>query len=300
MSPFTQAKKNIRKTWLLMGGFLVFVILIGWVFSYIYDNSLILYGAVAFSGVSNIFSFYFSDKVALKISGAKKADPQNETHRRAIRAVENMSIVARIPQPNIYIIDDPAMNAFATGRGPEHASVAVSTGLLNQLDKLELEGVIAHEISHIRNKDILLMTIVVTLVGVIALISDLTLRGAFRGRGNSNKKGGGLILIIGIVFAILSPFAAKIIQLAISRKREFLADASGAEITRHPQGLADALKKISQQGQKMKRAGTATAHLYISNPFGDEKKNRFLGKLFSTHPPIQERISALNGMSGIR
>ena len=234
------------------------------------------------------------------MTGSKKADSKNPEHLRAIRAVENMSLVARIPTPEVYIIDDPAINAFATGRGPKHAAISISTGALENLDKLELEGVVAHEISHIKNRDILVMTIVVTLVGMIAMISDVMMRGSFRS-GKGDRENNGIVLMIGIIFALLAPLIAKIIQMAISRKREFLADASGAEITRHPQGLADALKKISQQGMKMKKAGTATAHLFISSPFGDEKKTKinFLERIFSTHPPIQERIKILEEM-GVR
>lgn len=302
ITAFTQAQKNIRKTWLLMGGFLVFIILIGWGFSTIFQNPIILYVAVGFSLIMNFASYFFSDKVALKMSGAKKADSKIEEHRRVIRAVENMSLAARIPTPKIYIIEDEAMNAFATGRDPKNASVAITIGLLRNLDKLELEGVMAHEIAHIKNRDILVMTIVVTLVGVIAIMTDLIMRQAIFGRlgGNQGGKAQIIIIIVGVILAILSVMIAKMIQMAISRKREFLADASGAEITRHPAGLAGALRKISAQGQKVKKASTATAHLYFFNPFGkkNEKKGKlsFFKKAFSTHPPVEERISALEKM----
>jgi heat shock protein HtpX len=194
--------------------------------------------------------------------------------------------------PRLYIIDDASPNAFATGRNKEHAVVAVTTGLLQVLDKNEIEGVIAHELSHIGNRDILLSTVVVVLVGFISIITDIFLRSMFWGGGRrDDKEGGGIMMLIGIVLSILAPIFAVLIQLAISRKREFLADASGALITRYPEGLANALIKISKYSQPMKYANNSTAHLFISNPFGGKK----ISNLFSTHPPVEERVKALLG-----
>jgi heat shock protein HtpX len=197
--------------------------------------------------------------------------------------------------PKVYIINDPSPNAFATGRNKEHAVVAVTTGLLQILNKTELEGVIAHELSHIGNRDILLSTAIVVLVGFISILANIFMRGGMGGKGRDNDKGGGILAIIGIIFIILSPIIAKIIQLAISRKREFLADASGALLTRYPEGLASALQKISQVSTPMKNANTATAHLFISNPFGGASISKGIGNLFSTHPPVQARVEALLG-----
>ncbi|MCK5589038.1 MAG: M48 family metallopeptidase [Candidatus Pacebacteria bacterium] len=295
---YTQAEKNIRKTWILMGGFLIFIIFLGWLFAQYTQNPIILYFAVGFALISNFFSYFFADKVVLSVTGAKKADPHVSDDLKIIRIVENLAITAGLPTPKIYIIKDDAINAFATGRNPKNASVAFTRGLLKNLEKKETEGVAAHEISHIKNRDIMVMTIVVTLVGVVAIFSDLFIRMSFYGNSD-NKKGNGIILIIGIVLAILSPVIAKIIQLAVSRKREYLADASGALLTRYPEGLASALEKISKQGKSMKKKSTATAHLFISNPLkGDGKKGNFFAKMFSTHPPIEERISLLRNMDG--
>ncbi len=296
---YSQAKKNIRKTWMLMGGFFLFIVFTGWAASHYFNNPEILYGAVAFSTIGNWFSFFFSDKVALSMAGAKEATRKTEAGTRALRAVENMAITAGIPTPKVYLIEDSAMNAFATGRGPKKSAIAISTGLLEKLDKNELEGVVAHEMSHIKNRDILVMTVVVTLVGMVAVIADLFMRGAFRKKGGDNQAHI-IILIIGVAFAVLAPLVAKLIQLAVSRKREYLADASGAHLTRYPEGLASALEKIRDQGKPMKRASTATAHLFISSPFAEHKKTRvdFLERIFSTHPPIDRRIAILRAMDG--
>jgi len=290
---YSHQDKNIRKTWLLMSLFLIIIIAIGWTFSQIYNNPGILYFAVIFSLLMNFFSYWYSDKIVLAMSGAKEAN--HESNRELYHLVENLCITAGLPLPKIYIINDSAPNAFATGRNKEHAVVAVTSGLLERLNKAELEGVISHELSHIGNRDILISTIVVVLVGFIALLSDFFLRFSFFGGRNRDRESGGaqaILMIVGIVLAILAPFAAILIQLAISRKREFLADASGALLTRYPEGLALALEKISQYKQPMKMASKATAHLYISNPFGAKK----ISRLFSTHPPVEERIKALRGM----
>ena len=290
MSLYTQQDKNVRKTWVLMTSFLIIVIAIGWVFSQVYQSPVILYFAIVFSLVMNFVSFWYSDKIALSASGARPF--KREESEELWDVVENLSITAGLPMPKIYIIKDPSPNAFATGRNKEHAAVAVTTGLLQILNKNELEGVIAHELAHIGNKDILLQTIVVVLVGFIALLSDIFLRSMFWGGGDRDNKVGVWLILIGIVLAIISPIIATIIQLAISRKREFLADASAALLTRYPDGLASALLKISQNSAPLKRANNATAHLFIANPFG-KKGFSGLHRLFMTHPPVEERIKAL-------
>ena len=278
-----------------MSLFLVIVIGIGWVISAAVGNPVILYAAVAFALVMNIVSYWYSDKIVLKISGAVPA--RKETHGELIRIVENLSITAGLPKPRVYIIPERAPNAFATGRDPEHAVIAVTQGLLDILDRSELEGVIAHELSHIGNRDILISTIVVVLVGFIALLSDMFLRYAWWGGGGDSRDSRAqmALFIAGIVLAILAPIAATLIQLAISRKREFLADASGALLTRYPEGLASALRKISASSAEMKSANHATAHLYIANPFKGKSAASFFGKLFMTHPPVEERVKALLG-----
>ncbi len=270
---------------------MVIVIAIGWAFSQIYGNSIILYIAVAFSLLMNFFSYWYSDKIVLKISGAQPAEKKDNLE--LYRIVENLCITAGLQMPKIYIINDPAPNAFATGRNQKHSAVAVTSGLLERLNRTELEGVIAHELSHIGNRDILISTIIVVLVGFIALLSDFFLRfSIFGGRNRDDNRAGAILMIAGIVLAILAPIAVTLIQLAVSRKREFLADASGALLTRYPEGLASALEKISQYSGAIKRANRETAHLYISNPLGIKK----ISKLFMTHPPVEERIKALKEM----
>jgi heat shock protein HtpX len=289
---YTQQSKNVSKTWLLMGLFLVIVIGIGFFFSQYYGNPNILYFFVIFAVGMNIFSYWNSDKIALAINHAKQIEEKD--NQELWHIVENLSITAGLPMPKVYIIDDPAPNAFATGRNKEHAVVAVTTGILQILDKTELEGVIAHELSHIGNRDILLSTVVVVLVGFISILANVFMRSMFFGRGRDNdREGGGIMMVIGIVLSILAPIFATLIQLAISRKREFLADASGALLTRYPEGLADALVKIGKYNQPMKYANEATAHLFIANPFGRASKN--LSNLFNTHPPIEARVKALLG-----
>jgi len=277
--------------------FLVVVIVVGFAFSYILETPAILLIAVVFALVMNIVSYWYSDKIVLKISGAIPA--KKDTHRELYNIVENLSITAGLPMPRIYIIPDRAPNAFATGRDAEHAVVAVTEGLLQILDRSELEGVIAHELSHIGNRDILISTIVVVLVGFIALLSDFFLRFTFWGGGRGGGDRDGrlqlILMIVGIVLAILAPIIATLIQLAISRKREFLADASGALLTRYPDGLASALQKISASNVPMARANHATAHLYIANPFKDKSAMSFMNRLFMTHPPTEDRVGALLG-----
>ena len=230
------------------------------------------------------------------MSGAKEA--KRDEYFDLYTVTENLSITAGLPMPKVYIINDSVPNAFATGRNKEHAVVAVTTGLLQILERNELEGVIAHELSHIGNRDILLQTVVVVLVGFIAILSDMFTRSLWFGGRDRDNKAGGWLMLVGIVLMVLSPIIATLIQLAISRKREFLADASGALLTRYPEGLAAALRKIEAHSRPMKRASNATAHLYISNPFGGEKAKEagFITKMFMTHPPTGERIKALLGM----
>jgi len=301
MDIYGQQTRNIWKTWGLMIAFLLFIIALGLTFSWIYNSPIILISAVVIALVMNWVSYWYSDKIVLKMSGAQKVN--EKSHPDLYDIVENLSITAGLPMPALYSISDPAPNAFATGRNPEHAAVAVTTGLLERLDRVELEGVIAHELAHVQNRDILVMTVIVTLVGVVTLLSDFFLRMTiFGGIGGDDRDGRLQIIMIfiGIALAILSPIVAMIIKFAISRRREFLADATGALLTRYPEGLASALEKISTySGEKMKRANHATAHLYISNPFkGHNTKNSgpgLLTKLFMTHPPIEERIEALRG-----
>ena len=294
---YTQQDKNVRKTWLLMAVFFAVIVALGWFLSYYYNSPGILYVAVLFSIFSNIGSYWFSDKIVLKLTQARPADEIQFHDLHNI--VENLAITAGLPKPRIFVIEDLAPNAFATGRNKEHAVVVVTTGLLGMLDRTELEGVIAHELSHIGNRDILLSTLVSVLAGLVVIISDFFLRSRLWGFGGGrNRESGnqlqGILMIVGIVFVVLSPIIATLIQLAISRKREFLADASGALLTRYPEGLASALRKISNYSSPMKVASNATAHLFIANPFG-AKALRGLPKLFMTHPPMEERIKALVG-----
>jgi heat shock protein HtpX len=290
---YTQADNNIQKTYILITIFLIFVISMGWVFSQATGSSGILWIAVIFSIVMSVGSYWYSDKLVLAMSNAHLVE--HDGNEDLYHLVENLCITAGLPLPKIYIIDDSAPNAFATGRDPEHAVVAVTSGILAKLDRSELEGVIAHELSHVGNRDILLDTVVVVLVGIVALLADYFRNFLWWGggrRNNENREGGGYIMIIAILLSILAPIFAVLIQLAISRKREFLADADGALLTRYPEGLASALEKISADQEPLEVANRATAHLYIVNPF----KGGGISKLFMTHPPIEERIAALRGM----
>lgn len=285
--------------------FFIVVILFGWFFSYYYNNPSILYFFFAFSLVMNIFSYWFSDKIVLKLAGAKEA--KREEYFVLYTNVENLSITAGLPMPKVYVVEDSAPNAFATGRDKEHAVICATTGLLAILNKTELEGVIAHELSHIGNRDMLLSTVVVVLVGFITIIADIFRRNLFFGRSRDNNKAQGMLMLIGIILSILAPIFALLIQLAISRKREFLADASGALLTRYPESLASALRKISQNGKPMARQSSAIAHLYIADPrphdprqrVGQQAKGSSFGKkvsiFFATHPPVEERVKALIG-----
>ncbi len=289
---YTHQSSNIAKTWGLFGGFLALVIAIGWVFAQAYGNSSILYVAVAFALVMNFVSYWYSDTIVLSLNGAKPASRQE--HFDLYTVVENLAITAGLPKPKVYVISDPAPNAFATGRNRDHAVVVATTGLLSTLNRTELEGVIAHELSHIGNRDILVSTVAVVLAGFVAILSNIFMRSMFWG-GRSRDRGNysAILMVIGIALAVLAPIFATLARLAISRRREFLADASGALLTRYPDGLASALEKISASAQPLRRANAATAHLFISNPFGSQRAMTFLAKIFSTHPPIEERIALL-------
>ncbi|MCX6793203.1 MAG: M48 family metallopeptidase [Candidatus Falkowbacteria bacterium] len=299
-SLYTQIDSNKRNTWILMSVFFVAVIIIGWVFSQAMNNSAILYIAVIFSIVSSFVSYWWSDKIVLAMSSAHPVDMQ--TNKELYRLVENLCITAGLPAPRIYVIEDTAPNAFATGRDPEHAVICLTSGIVAKLEKSELEGVIAHELSHIGNRDILLATVATVLVGVVVLLADWFMRWSIFGGRRSNDREGGqialVITIVAIVLAILAPIFAYMLQFAISRKREFLADADGAMLTRYPEALASALEKISKDSEPLEVANRATAHLYIVTPFKEngEKKIGFFTKAFMTHPPVEERVAALRGM----
>jgi heat shock protein HtpX len=288
---YTQAEKNVRKTWILITSFLVFIIFLGWIFSQVFDSPLILYVAVFIAFFQSFISYWYSDKIVLAMSRGRPIEKKDNPE--LYRIVENLCIGAGLPMPKIYIIEEAQPNAFATGRDKEHAVVAVTRGLLERLEKAELEGVIAHELAHIGNKDMLLQTITVTLVGFVAILSDWFLRISRFSYKTEREKGSEILFIFAILASILAPLAAQLIHLAISRKREFLADATGALITRYPEGLARALEKIASYPYSMKIASNATAHLFIVNPFRGSK----IANLFSTHPPIEERIKALREMS---
>lgn len=290
---YQERSNNLIRTWGLMLGFFLLVIVIGWGVSYYYGDVSILYIAVGLALLMNVGSYWFSDKLVLSMTHAKPAS--RKEHFDLHTVTENLAISAGLPMPKLYVIEDPAPNAFATGRDEKHAVVAATTGLLSMLNRTELEGVIAHELSHIKNRDMLVMTIAVVLAGAIAIVADLFLRSTLYGGGNrDNGKGNALFLVLAVVGIVLAPIAAQLIKLAISRKREFLADASGALLTRYPEGLASALQKISSHGRPMRNASHATAHLFIGNPFGAEA-GAFMNKLFSTHPPVEERVRALLG-----
>lgn len=275
--------------------FFVFVIGLGWIFAQVQNSPAILYGAVILSVVMNVISYWNSDKIALAMSGARPLVRQG--NERLFRIVENLSITAGLPMPRIYIIPGGQINAFATGRNPEHAAIAVTEGALVKLEDNELEGVLAHELSHIGNRDILVSSVVVVLAGIIALMADWFLRiGSLGGRNSDDRKGGNALALLAIVAALLAPLAATMIQLAVSRKREYLADSSGALLTRYPDGLASALEKIAADETPLRTAHSSTAHLFLSNPFKARDGHNWFSKLFMTHPPIQDRIRILRGM----
>jgi heat shock protein HtpX len=305
-SLYSNQASNIRKTWALMTVFFLIIIVIGFTLAYIYGNPNLLYIAVIISILLNITAYWFSDTVVLSMANASAIESRDQ-YPEFWNTMENLCITAGLPMPKLFIIDDPAPNAFATGRNKDHAAVAVTTGLLPLLTKSELEGVLAHELSHIGNRDMLVSTVVVVFAGLISIVADFALRASmFGGRGSDEKKNP-IFLILGIFAIVLAPIAATIIKLAISRQREFLADSTGALITRYPEGLASALAKIASFHQPMQVQRPAIAHLFISDPSGanDDSEIReheevsWIQKLFMTHPPIQERIKRLVGERGI-
>ena len=294
---YVQARRNVIRTWVIIGLFFGVVLGIGYAFAVLYQDVSLVAIAVVFALLTNLSSYFYSERIALSVSGARRADPTNPEHLRLIRLVENVSITAGLPTPKVHIIDDPAPNAFATGRNHTHASVAFTTGILEVLNDSELEGVVAHEISHIKSRDILVGTIVIIMVGFIALLSELFLRSGM-GRDSRSQDGrvAAIMFLAVIVFAILAPLVAKLIQLAVSRRREYLADANAVLLTRYPEGLAGALATISGRHAPLERSSEATSHLFIANPFGAKGSvKNFVGNLFSTHPPMDKRIEALVG-----
>jgi len=296
-SIYAQADSNVRKTWLLMAGFFVFIVLLGWIFSYLLDSSAILYFAVFLSVAMSFGSYWYSDKIVLSMYRAQPIEKKDNPE--LYRIVENLCITAGLPVPKIYIIPEIQPNAFATGRNARHAVVAVTQGILQRLNKTELQGVLAHEMSHIGNKDMLLATVVAILAGIIAMLANMFLRVSFWGGGrrdDRDNKAGAVLMFLGIAAAILAPIAATLVQLAISRKREFLADADGALLTRYPEGLASALEKISSDQTPMRVTNSATSSLFIDSPYKGKQKTNWFVKLFMTHPPIKERIKALRDM----
>ncbi|MFA5995122.1 MAG: M48 family metallopeptidase [Patescibacteria group bacterium] len=296
MNIYQQIESNKRRSVLLVILFIVFIIALGYTFAYINDSPGLLLLAIPISIIMSLTSYYSGDKIALWSSGAQ-GPIKKEANPYVYRLVENLCITAGLPMPKIYLINDSAPNAFATGRDPQHASIAMTTGIIQLLENEELEGVIAHELSHIKNYDIRLMMIVIICVGIVSLLANWFLRFSFFGRGGRrDKNGAGLIfMLIGVILMILSPLIAKLIQLAVSRKREFLADASAVLLTRYPAGLAKALEKISAAAQPLQRTNPATAHLFIASPFGATKHS--WRNLFSTHPPISERVKALRSIA---
>jgi heat shock protein HtpX len=291
----------MRKTWLYLTAFLVLVIGVGWIISYFMQTNAILIVAVVLSVAMSFVSFWWSDKIVLRMSHAKPIQKQDDPE--LYRIVEHLAITAGLPMPRLYIIEEPAMNAFATGRDANHAVIAVTRGLRDRLDRVELEGVIAHEFSHIGNRDMLLSTMVVVLVGLVAIVTDLFFRlawhGSFGGRGRDRDEGGQarlVLILVALALMIVAPLIATLMRLAISRKRELLADASGALLTRFPEGLARALEKLDHDVTPLRVANDATAHLYIDDPFKGRERKTWLHKLFMSHPPVEERVRALRGM----
>lgn len=304
MNLYTQKSANIYKTWLLMTLFFGVVIAIGWVFTQAFGNPNILYIAVVFSVIMNVASYWFSDKIVLAMHHAQPVEMKSNPE--LYRIMENLTIAAGLPMPRFFLIEDPSPNAFATGRDPKHAIVVVTRGLIERLDRSEIEGVLSHELSHIGNRDMLVSTVAVVLVGFISILADMFMRSImFGGMERRDERGNfsSIFFLVGIVFSILAPIFATLLQLAISRRREFLADTSGALLTRYPEGLASALEKISTYSRPLATANNATAHLFLQNPFGTDnggnRKTSWLIKIFSTHPPIKERIAALKSMKSL-
>lgn len=287
---YSEISSNKRKTWVVMFLFVAIIGALGWIVSNIYGSPNFLYLAFVVGGVYALIQYFAAAKLALALNGAQEI--QKRDNPRLYRIVENLSITDGLPMPKVYVIDDPAPNAFATGRDPSHAVVCATTGLLHMMTDTELEGVIAHELGHVKNYDIRVMMIVFGLVSAIGLIADIILHMMWFGGRDEERNPNPVFIILGLVAAILAPFAAMLVQLAVSRRREFLADSTGALTTRYPQGLASALEKIQQHGSVMRRQNSATAHLFFASPL----KGNSLSRLFSTHPPIEERIARLRKM----
>jgi len=295
MTLYTLAESNIRKTRIYLVLFFLLILLLGYFFAYFFQSWTIFWFALTFAFLTNFFSYWYSDKIVLALTGAREIEKKDNPE--LYRIVENLCITAGLPIPKIYIINESQPNAFATGRNPENAVIAVTRGLLEKLDRTELEGVLSHELAHIGNRDILLATIVVVLVGLVVFLTDFFFRISFwRGGSRERKERNPFLMIIGLILIILAPILATLIKLAISRKREFLADATGSLLTRFPEGLARALEKIAKDQTSLRVANNATAHLYIVNPFRGREKVSWLSRLFSTHPPVEERIAALRGL----
>jgi heat shock protein HtpX len=308
---YQRIQSNVRKTWLLIFIFVLITVAMGFVFGYMTDTGPIGPGIAVVVAVAMSWGSYFnSDKIALRVSHAVEADPAQ--YQQLHNLVEGMSISSGVPKPRVYVVEDEAPNAFATGRDPEHSAIAVTTGLLQKMERDELEGVIAHEMSHIQNRDILVMTIAVTLVGVIVLLADWLLRamwwgGMSRGRGSNNNIGG-IVALLGLVLMIVAPLIAQLMHFAVSRRREFLADADAVNFTRNPAGLISALNKLKGDQTVVRYASRATAHMWIEEPNALEaqegapgvktrKSGAWLNRLFATHPPLDERIQALESMT---
>jgi len=297
LNVYEQVTLNKQRSFVVVIGFILFVTSFIWVVGkFLGSSSNTIFFAAVFSLVSSISGYYWGDKVVLSISGARPTSKRDNPLYYSV--VENISIATQLPMPKIFVIETPSLNAFATGRDPKHAIICATTGLLEKLNRSELEAVVAHEFSHVQNYDIRLMTVVAVLVGMVSLVTDLTLRWRLLGGSDDDRKDRNpLIIVVGIISLFIGPLIAKLIQLAISRRREFLADASAVKITRYPQGLIAALRILSLDNRPMKTANSATAHMFIVNPFLGVKKgfNRF-STLFSTHPPIEERIASLERM----
>ena len=290
---YEQINTNRWRSAFIMAFFVIFIVAVGYVLSYSFDSQYFLPIAIIYSGASAFGSYFLGDKIVLALNKAIPAT--RKKYFDFYTVTENLAMVAKIPTPKIYVIESDSMNAFATGRNPDHAVVCATTGLLNKLNRTELEGVIAHELSHIKNYDILLMTVVSVLIGTLSILINLTSQRMFFGndrRSNNDRDGGGIFMIIGVIMIIFAPIIAQLIQLAISRRREYFADASSVSFTRQPSGLISALKKISADSVPFKEASTATASLYICNPF----KGKKIASMFSTHPPVEDRIKTLEAM----
>lgn len=292
---YTQSENNTYKTYAYLLGFVLLIIGVGWMMSWYYGNVFILYIALGFSIITSFYSYWNSDKIVLKLTKAKPAE--KEEYPELHRIVENLAISSGLPKPRLYILKDKQPNAFATGRNPEKGVVAVTTGLMERLERSELEAVIAHELGHIGNNDILISSIIVVLVGTVVLIADFFFRMAFFGRMGGREKGGLVLMIGALAFLVLAPILAQLMKFAVSRKREFLADSTAALTTRYPEALASALEKIDSDPHQLKTANDATAHLYIASPFKGKEQKSWFRKLFMTHPPIEERVRKLREIS---